>query len=312
MAEGEDAQGGYLVPTEFRAQLLNDMLEAGQLVNRAQAIPMASNTIKIPSINDTSHASSVHGGIILYRPGEAATKTASKPAFGQVQLTLHKLVGLIYASDELMEDSPISIQPLLSRLFSEAFAFQQDEDLVNGTGANQPMGILNAPALVTVAKETGQAATTIVSENIDKMWARMRPGSHRNAVWVANIDTWPQLAKLSRTVGTGGSTAGLVQKLPDSPANGIYGRPLILTEHCQTLGTKGDIFLADWTQYLLGRKAGASAIQTASSIHLRFNYDEVAFRFVLRYDGQPWRTAPLTPKHGSNTLSSFVTLAART
>ena len=74
----------------------------------------------------------------------------------------------------------------------------------------------------------------------------------------------------------------------------------------------GDIVLADWSQYLIGGKPGAG-IKFASSMHFYFNYDEMAYRFVLRYDGQPWWQTTLRPKHGGAgaTMSPFVALATR-
>jgi len=309
MSEGVQADGGFLIPTEFRNDLLKDALGAAIIRPRATVIPMSSTTVKIPVVNESSRASSVYGGVIIYRPAEAAQKTASAPVLGQIQLTLHKLVGLCYVTDELLEDSPVSLQPLLTTMFSEAIAFQEDEDFINGTGANEALGILNAPCLVSQAKESGQTATTIVTENIVKMWSRLKPRSAGNAVWLANPDTFPSLATLKLDVGTGGSTVGLVQNIAGSAGTTLLGRPLILTEHCQTLGTEGDVLLCDWRQYLVGSKA--SGLQVASSIHLKFDYDETAFRFVMRYDGQPWEISARTPKHGSNTLSSFVSLAVR-
>ena len=127
------------------------------------------------------------------------------------------------------------------------------------------------------------------------------------------MTTFPQLAALNIAVGTGGAVlwqpaGGLSQ----SPYTTLMGRPLLLTEHCQALGTAGDIVLCDWSQYLIGGKPGAQ-IQTASSMHFSFNTDETAFRFVLRYDGQPWWASALTPEHGGveASLSPFVALATR-
>lgn len=311
MAEGDQVQGGYLVPTEFRATLMENLIEASLIRSRALTIPMQSNAIKIPTVEDWSHASSTHGGIALVRPGEAGQKDPTKPAFGQIELTLHKLVGIVFVSDELLEDSPISIAPLMNRMFSEAFAWQEDEDFIWGTGAGMPLGIMNAACLISQTKETDQVADTIVTDNILKMWSRLRPRGMSSAVWFASSDAWPQLAKLEMAVGTGGSAVGLVQSVPGSPYKDLLGRPLILTEHTDTIGDAGDIILADWRQYLVGQKAGASAITTASSIHLKFDYDEVAYRFVMRYDGQPWESSTFTPKRSTITQSSFITLAAR-
>ena len=232
-----------------------------------------------------------------------------------MEFNLHKLAGLVHVTTELLEDSPISMQPLLTQQFGAAIAFQEDEDFINGTGAGQPLGILNGPGLVTVAKEAGQPNITIVTENIIKMWSRLHPRSQASSVWIANSDSFPQLATMTLNVGTGGSSVGLMQiangGLPNAPAQTLMGRPLILTEHCQTLGTKGDLYLCDWRQYLIGMKAGDSAVKFASSIHLKFDYDETAFRFVMRYDGQPWESSTLTPKHSTATLGSFVCIDDR-
>jgi HK97 family phage major capsid protein len=86
------------------------------------------------------------------------------------------------------------------------------------------------------------------------------------------------------------------------------GRPVIPTEHNATLGTPGDIILADLTQYVMADKGAPT---TASSIHVRFLNDETTFRFVYRVDGQPVWKKPLTPKNGTNTYSPFVALATR-
>jgi hypothetical protein len=62
------------------------------------------------------------------------------------------------------------------------------------------------------------------------------------------------------------------------------------------------------SDYLWIDKAG---IKKDTSIHVRFNYDEQVFRFVVRVDGQPILNSPITPANGTNTLSPFVALATR-
>ncbi len=307
LGETIDADGGFLVPTEFRNQLMKDTLDASITIPRSTVIPMATNTVKIPVVNESTRATSVYGGIEIYRPGEGIQKTSSKPQFGQVTLTLHKLVGLCHVSDELIEDSAVSLAPLLSSMFSEGIAAQQDNDHINGTGANQALGVLNAPATILQAKEDGQAALTIVAENIFKMESRLKSRSFRNAVWFVSQNTIPSLRTLKQDIGTGGAVLPLFNKTGDSMT--LDGFPLIVTEHCPVLGTVGDIILGDWRQYLVGQKATGLQVQT--SIHLRFDYDEQSFRFVLRTDGQPWEISARTPRNGGDTLGSFITLATR-
>ena len=307
LGEGDGGTGGFLTQEDFRAMLLMMALEEAVVRPRATVIPMASEITPIPAIHETTHATSVYGGVVAYWEGESATLTASEPTFRQIRLQAKKLNGYTSASNELLADSAIPLEALLVRLFSDALRFYEDEAYINGTGAGQPLGLLNAPALIQVAAETGQAAATIVSENLDKMWSRMLPRSMNRAVWLANPDTWPQLAALSRNVGTGGS-AVMMNNMAGGPPNTIYGRPLIFTEHGQTLGTLGDIYLVDLSYYLLGDR---QQLSIDSSPHVRFTNNETVWRFIQRVDGQPWVQSAITPRYGSNTLSPFVALATR-
>ena len=183
-----------------------------------------------------------------------------------------------------------------------------NDDILNGAGAAGPMGILLSPALVTVAAEGGQLADTIVTENNVNMWARMHPRSKSNSVWFINTNVTPQLYLLEFVVGVGGFPAFMGPgALPNAPSGSLLGRPVVETEFNPTLGDVGDIVLADMSQYVMIDKD----VQVASSIHVQFLTDQVAFRFVYRCDGQPKIAAPLTPYKGTDTLSPFVALAAR-
>ena len=308
--ERDSEYGGYLIPEEFRNQLLEIAVKKSNILNMAMTIPMATNALNIPYVAGTDRSSgALHGGIQFYWLDEEATKTETRPKFGKIQLRLKKVAGLVYASDEILEDSPISMEPLLTRLFSDALAWQLDNVFINGSGAGKPLGVLNAPCLISVAKETGQAAATILFENVIKAYARMYDKS--NAVWMANDDTFQQLASMSLAVGTGGAPVWLpAGGVSGKPYDTLMGKPLIFTEHCQTLGTVGDLLFADWTQYLVGQKSGAG-VKFASSVHLKFDADQTAFRFVMRIDGQPWWPSSLTGRYSSVTLSPFVTIATR-
>jgi HK97 family phage major capsid protein len=233
---------------------------------------------------------------------------ASTPKFRQIDLNLHKLIGLLYSTDELLQDAT-ALESIIMEAFPNVFGFKLDEAIFRGTGVGQPKGIMATGPKVQVAKETGQVAKTIVAENIEKMYARMWTPSLSKAAWFINQDCWPTIFQLHHVVGTGGvpmfiPSGGLSQ----APFGTLLGRPIIPIEQAATVGSVGDITFADFNQYKLIDKGG---IASDSSIHVRFEYDESVFRFVMRVDGQPlWATA-LTPAQGSNTVSPFITLAAR-
>ena len=301
--------GGFLVPEEFRPDLMMIPLEQSIIRPRAFTMPMASNSLRIPSIKDTSHASNVFGGVSASWGSEAedVSSTTNQPTFGQIVLDAHKLTGYTVLSNELIQDSAIAVDTLLSRMFGEALAYFEDVAFISGTGAGQPQGILNSGCLISVAKETGQGATTIVKENLDKMYARLLPSSHGNAVWIANPDVFPQLASLSQAVGTGGGPVW-VSQMAGGPPTSIYGHPVIFTEKAPSLGTVGDIMLVDLSYYLIGDR---QALTTSASPHVRFTTQETVYMFSERLDGRMWIDTPLTPRTGSDTVSPAIALASR-
>jgi len=152
--------------------------------------------------------------------------------------------------------------------------------------------------------------TTINYENVTKMWSRQFADSWPEAVWFINQDCIPQLQKLAVPVGTGGAPVYVPPGgASASPYSSLFGRPVVPIEQCQTLGTKGDIYL---TNFARGYKAiDKGTMKQDLSIHVRFIYDESVFRFVYRVDGQPVLAKAITPYKGSNTLGHFVCLATR-
>jgi HK97 family phage major capsid protein len=311
MGEVTSADGGFLVPTEFSQKLFERLYAANHLLGMTDAYSVAGNSIAFPRNAETSRANgSRWGGVRAYWKDEGDQATASKATFGQMQLTLKKLLVVIFASDELLADAQtVALEQYLFRVASEEIDFVVGDAIVNGNGTGQPTGILNSPCLVTVAAEAGQAAATVVTENVVKMWSRLWAPCRQNAVWLINQDVEPQLHTM--TIGTAG--AQLAAYLPPGGLAGkpfatLLGRPVLPVEWCPTLGTTGDILLADLRHYVTISRGHVDAAQ---SIHLRFDYDESTFRFTFRVDGQPWWTAPLTPYKGTNTQSCFVTLATR-
>lgn len=309
--EAVGSDGGFLLQQEFSRELLGRTYQTGELASRVtrRQIGAGSNGISINTIDETSRADgSRFGGVRAYWVAEGGSYTGSRPKFRRFSLNLEKLTGLYYATDELTQDL-VALASEIEGAFSQEFQFAIDEAIYNGSGAGAPLGILGSAALVTVAKETGQTAATIVYQNVLKMWSRMWGPSRRNAIWVINQDAEPQLNAMSAPVGTGGVPVYLpAGGLSASPYAALFGRPVIPLEHCATLGTVGDIALLDPSQYRWIDKGGT---EMATSIHVAFTTGEQAFRFTYRANGAPFWAAALTPKNGTNTLSPFVALATR-
>jgi len=312
MSEQVQADGGYLVQTDISGELLTRTYTQGEILSRVRRIPISanSNSLVMYGINETSRvAGSRFGGVSAAWVGETGTGTASKPSLRRMQLVLKKLIGSCYATDELLQDAA-ALQAVIMEAFPEEFTFKIEDSFINGNGVAQPLGILNSGAVVTVEAEGGQPALSIVPENITKMWSRMWARSWPNAVWYINQDCLPQLMTMTLDAGTAGTPVYMPPGgLSQAPYGTLMGRPVIPVEYCSTLGTVGDIILADFSQYVMIDKGG---INSQSSIHVRFLQDETVYKFTLRADGQCIWNSALTPASGSaNTLSPFVVLESR-
>jgi len=271
-----------------------------------QTVGPNANGIKFNIIDESSRAAgSRFGGVRGYWVAEAGALTSSEPTFAQVELTLKKLACLFYSTEELLMDQT-ALAGLVERVVPQELTFMLENSILEGSGSGQPLGISNSAAVVTQAKKGSQAATTIVTDNVINMWSRLWGPSRANAVWLINQDAEPQLTALADSNGNaiylppGG--------LSDTPFSRLYNRPVLMSEYCATLGTVGDIQLLDLSQYFLIDKGG---VRADSSMSVRFLYDERAFRWMYRVDGQPSWNSALTPLNGSNTLSPFVNLATR-
>lgn len=302
--------GGFLVPEEYRAQLLMLGLESSIVMPRATVIPMSTQSLIFPTVDATSNVSSVFGGIVVYRTEEGQAFVESTAKFGRVKLEATKQTALAYLHNETIRDSAPAITGTLGQMLPAAMAYNADIDFLTALGANEPLGAISSanPALTVVAAESTQTSATIVWQNVLKMYARLLPQSIANAVWLAAPDTFVELATMALNVGTGGSAVWITDA-HGAPQLTLLGRPVIMTEKTPgVLGTQGDLSLVDFTYYLVGIR---DALMIDTSDHVRFTSDQTTVRAIARNDGRPWLSSAITPHNGGPTLSPFVTLAAR-
>lgn len=302
LSEGVPADGGYLLHPTVGQPMIDRIYATGQILSLVTSDPIGpnSNSAVYNGVDETTRATSLFGGIIPYWVAEGGTITASKPKFRDVDLKLKKVAALCYATDEQLEDT-INLAAWLGRAVPDALRFSVEDAIYEGDGVGKPLGILNSPCLVSVLRDT---ASTIVFADIVNMWARRWPG-YRDYVWLVNTDATPKLDTLVLASSTEMPTR-FIDYGPDGVMR-MKGRPVLEVEYAATMGTVGDILLASLSQYQTINKGD---VKEASSIHVQFAAEETAFRFTYRIDGKPLWHSPLTPLHGSNTQSPFVSLAS--
>lgn len=321
--ETTGADGGYLVPPDYAAGVIDLIQEQSILLPQARRVTIAGNRLieayLVESKRDDGHR---HGGVLAYWKGEAQQYKASKPTLGERTTQLDKLTAICPVTEELLMDEP-AIESTLDTKVAQEFAWKADAAIFGGSGSgSMPLGMVvpttNA-ALVTVDKESGQAAGTVNVQNILKMWNRMPAQCRANAKWYINQDLELQLMQLmmgTDTVATSDSGVTVSFGGPLWLPAGAYGnengkllgRDVIPLEQAAAVGAVGDIAFLDATQYLIVERTG---INKQTSMHMYFDTDEVAFKFSWRVGGRPdWMTA-ITGANSTIARSPYVALAAR-
>lgn len=313
MGEASGPNGGFLVPVQYLSGILDAALDQEAIRPRANVLPMASKQAAAPVFDFADRTGAKRAGLQLLWTQESAPLTEQQSKAREVLLNAHKATILCRVSSELAADVPM-FDAQLGQAMVAAVAAGLDTAFMAGTGAGQPLGIINGPSTITVSKESGQATGTLLLQNLAKMVARLSPASFARSTWFAHPTCIPALYTMSvviqnvaGTENVGGSQAAAVTVDSDGQIR-IFGRPCVITDACAPLSSLGDIVLTDLSKYIIGQRADAS-IQVSRDAY--FASDEIGFKLTLRMDGMPADAQATKLKDGTNTVSPFVILQAR-
>jgi HK97 family phage major capsid protein len=321
LAEGSGSLGGYTVPVQFYMELLRLMAEESFTRQLVTVLPMQSRSLLVPallqSLAPPTGSSSFFGGIQGSWQPEGATINQTNPNFRQIELVARDLVFTCVASNQLLQDNAVALDTLLTTLFKEAMAWFFDYYVLQGSGANQPLGILNSPAVLKTGPNSGARTSTnkVIFDDVIYLYGKLLPSSYKTATWVCHPAVLYQLFRATEDA-TSGTPSGGLTFLPRYPSNNmgsmqvswepqILGLPLIVSEKLPNLGSPGDLMLVDFAKVLVGDRM---AIQIEASPHILFQNNQLMWRVIQRWDSQPWLDKYITLADGSYTVSPYLAL----
>ena len=288
------SEGGFSIPASLAEGILTALDGDDSLARYCQTIEIDRNRISLPV--DEIPAWNTTTGVYASWLGEGRTLSPKKPNLAEREIVLHPLKCLVPVSEELDQDS-VGLSAWLEFKFGESVREKMNQAIISGTGLDQPLGIMNSPALITVDKESGQAAGTLLGANILAMLERLLASGFSRSVFVANPDCMRHLA-----------SAG-IESTQAFQTGSIMGRPVIWSEAAKALGTAGDLILADLSHYLIVKRKNDPSI--AKSLHVWFDQDLAAYRLIYRAAGQPLLSSPVQPPNSSLSRSTCVALETR-
>lgn len=311
LAMSSGTAGGYLLPEAFDANLRKVMAPSSIVRPRATVIPMGAETIKVPSLDQTTAQSAgtppYFGGVSLTWTGESVTIPSTEPGFRQTTLTLNEVTGYVPVGRTLLQKSAISLEPLIYTLFGGAAAYAEDYAFLRGSGVGKPIGILNAPATKTTAARSSATAFTFADFTL--VWKGIIDESKDPGVWLCSKSAEGALlaatsASNSMFVQSGVYIAQTGNEINAGAAGvRIFNRPVIISTKLPALNTTGDIGFFDFSKYLI---ADGGPAEVAASDDYLFRTNERAFRIIHRVGGAPWLNNVITLEDATTTVSPFV------
>jgi HK97 family phage major capsid protein len=297
LEEDAGSSGGVLVPEEYHRDLLKMGDEANQVVALTTTVNVTSDAGSYPALDQFTAPTAGAGdtalaaGVKVTAKNESGTLDNNEPNFTEIKYRINKVGDLVYVSNELGADSSQSIETILRALFAIAIAAKKEFFVFRGSGAGEPLGILNSSAVVAVSPAVNNVFGYVDAATMVSRFKRyLSP-----ARWFMHPSVFPDVATWE--IGTAGAGRGKISDLG-------YGEP-IFSEHLPQANNAGDVLLADLKAYLFFQRGGMTVDY---SEHAAFTTDRVVWRVRERMDGMPWLkgTVTLADPQGSFTVSPFV------
>lgn len=293
--------GGYLVPDDFRSDLLSIsplqsvMAPRAMVINGAGEAPEAET--HFPALNQG--AAGVHGGMQFHWVGEGATPSLTSIGLHQVSLKPKKLMARMLIDNALLRNAS-AFGSVVQRMMREGAAEVFDMAFLTGNGVAKPLGVLNGAACIDVARTT---ASTVKYQDVLNMEENLLPQSFTRAVWLAHQKLMSVIKGMkdddNRLIFLGGDIRAQVP-------NVMLGREIIFSARTPAKGVRGDLSLLDPSHYLIKYGSGLSI---GMSDQEYFSSDQSVIKLIAYVDGQPWVKEALTLEDGSTQVSPFVVLA---
>jgi len=260
-----NADGGFLIPTEYEKILIQKMEENNIFRQIAKVIQTTSER-KIPvEVNGTTANWTKENQ-------EAAEST---PKFKQLSLDAYKLTVFTKASIELLQDSFINIDSYLIEDFGKAIGIKEEEAFCTGDGNEKPTGLFGTDGGGEIYDVTGTAITGDII--IDLIYALKMP-YRRNARFVTNDNTVAAIRKLKDNQQQYLWQPSMQQGQPDR----IFGFPVLTSPAVPKVAAGSfPIAFGDFSYYRIGDRMKRT-IQRLNELYARNG--QVGFMATSRVD----------------------------
>lgn len=260
LAEGTDDQGGYLVPDEFRATLIQHLLQSEALRTYATVIPMTGKLLTIPRLS---------ADVAVYWGTENQAISTTSADFGEMQLTPFRLNAIIYTSRELFDDSAIAIFDILRKRFTDRVRDEENRVFLTGNGTTQPKGIFQETF------RSVSAANSLTPDHLTSAYYRLPEAYRSTARWLINSRVMEHLENSKDSNGQ------YLYPSLQGEVKTLKGRPIFVNDYVPS----SKIGFGDLGAYFIGDRQQVTMDVTTEAGDTWKKY-QVGMRIIERVDGE--------------------------
>lgn len=307
LQEGQDDQGGFLVPLDVLNRIISREPTPTRVGGRVTRFTTGRDKVSIPVVNyagaaDDPNAQLYTTGMRTIWTGEVpASSTVERvvqPVFSQVSVPIYTAMMSMPLTNDLIEDAMFPLVNWVSNKFAETVDLFQEASAINGTGVGQPAGILLNPGAVKQPAVVATGSPTLTADGLQTVAWSLPEQYDDNSAWVMNKTSSGQaIAKLKDAngrylwqnfdeqlaVGLGGGNGGESRRV-------LLGYPVLFTGFMPGQGANNywGIF-GDLTGYYQVNRVGFS-VQVLKELYAETN--QILLLGRLRFGGmtaEPWK-----------------------
>jgi HK97 family phage major capsid protein len=284
--EGNNFNGGYLVPDQFENTMIDLRLMYGIFRQYAENVPMSSETLTRPRRKT---------GLTAYFVNEDAAITESNMTWDRVGLVAKDLYVISRMTNQLSDDAVINIGDTLAGEMAYAFAYKEDLCGFNGDGTSTYGGIVGLKTKVTASTSglvTGASGTHtnwagVTLANFNSMVGLLPTYARTpNTKWYCSPAFYGGVIQRVEYAAGGNSAANLAAGAPPS----FLGYPVVVSEVLVSSAAAAEVvcYLGDLGQAaMFGNRRGTSIAFSDSAVInsvSMFERNETAVRAWERFD----------------------------
>ena len=273
LTAGTSGTASSIIPTDFYDMLIAHLIEVSGVMQCGPTVlnTGGGETLQVPKTTAHSTAASA---------AQAAGLPTSDPGFSMQPLSAYKYGVMLQVARELIDDTAVDLLGYLAMQAGRALGNSFGNDLVNGTGASQPSGIISAATTGVTGSVTGVAGAPSYANLVDLEYSVIAPyRQSRSCYWLAADKTIGGFRKITDTVGRPIWEPSAVLGSPDL----LLGKPLVADPFMPAMATSAkSIAFGDFSQFFVRLVGG---VRFERSDDFAFGSDLVTFRAILRGDG---------------------------